>query len=84
MFYVDLLGYVAGTLTTVAYIPQVIKTHTSKSTKDLSLLWLAVLDVGLAAWAAYGVALASYPLIITNLVPMSMVTYLAYLKLRLG
>ncbi|MCL5239241.1 MAG: SemiSWEET transporter [Candidatus Marsarchaeota archaeon] len=80
----SLLGYGAGILITVAYVPQVVRAYRSKSTKDLSKLWLVILVVGDLAWLAYGVALASLPLIASNGVLLVLTAALLAMKLRYG
>ena len=82
--YVDIVGFVAGALTAFAYVPQVIKSMRSKSTKDLSLWWIAISVVGPALWEIYGLVILSYPLIFTNLVSLVMAMYMLYLKTKHG
>ncbi len=80
----SLLGYGAGILIAIAYVPQVVRAYRSKSTKDLSKLWLVILVVGDLAWLAYGVALASLPLIASNGVLLVLTAALLAMKLRYG
>jgi MtN3 and saliva related transmembrane protein len=49
---VTILGLIAGFLTTVSSIPQVIKTFKTRHTKDLSLAWIVLFAFGLSAWLA--------------------------------
>jgi len=51
----ELLGFVAGCLTLLTYVPQAIKTITTKKTRDLSLLTLILLSSGALAWVIYGI-----------------------------
>ncbi len=53
MYYLVILGLVAGFLTTMAYVPQVIKALKTKSMKDLSMLWLLTAEFG----AYYGLSM---------------------------
>ncbi|MEO5372673.1 MAG: SemiSWEET transporter [Alphaproteobacteria bacterium] len=66
----DILGYVAGTLTTVAFLPQVVKTWRSRSARDLSLVMLLTFTVGVALWIVYGVMIHRWPVIIPNIVTL--------------
>ena len=84
MNYVEIIGFVAGALTTLAYVPQVIKTAHSKSAKDLSLAWIGISVIGLALWEIYGLVILSYPLIITNIISLALALYLMYLKMKHG
>lgn len=60
------LGLLAGTLTTVAFVPQVIRTWKSKSAKDLSLAMLGTFTAGVVCWMVYGVMIDSLPIILAN------------------
>jgi len=63
---VELLGYVAATLTTIAFIPQAWKTITTKRTKDISIYMYILLNVGIVCWLVYGLKLGSKPIIWAN------------------
>lgn len=68
MDYVTLLGFVAATLTMTAFLPQVIQTWRTKSTKDISLGMFIIFCIGTLAWLAYGILIKALPVIITNIV----------------
>ena len=68
MSYVIVLGLIAGTLTSLAFFPQVVKAWKSKSTKDVSLGTLALMCTGVFLWVIYGIYISSLPLIATNVV----------------
>ncbi len=80
----DLLGYVAGILTTVAFLPQVIKTFRTRSTKDISLLMWVLLFTGVLCWLVYGFLLRSGPVIVANGVTLVLVGAVLALKLKNG
>ncbi len=61
-----LIGYIAGILTTVAFLPQVIKTWKTRSAKDLSLGMFSLFCTGVALWLAYGIIVESWPIILAN------------------
>lgn len=69
---VQLVGFAAGTLTALALVPQVLKTWRTRSAADLSAAMLGAQIMGLALWIVYGVALGSLPMIVTNLVTLSL------------
>ena len=71
-FFTSNLGYFAGLLTTIAFIPQVVKIWTSKSTSDISLIMFIVFTFGVFLWLIYGVIIDDYALIITNFVTFSL------------
>ncbi|HLZ32607.1 MAG TPA: SemiSWEET transporter [Nitrospira sp.] len=79
---VDLLGYVAGALTTCAFWPQLQKTWTSKSAGDVSLGMLAIFTSGVGLWLLYGFMLDAWPIILTNAVTLLLTGAILALKLR--
>lgn len=76
------LGFIAGALTTVSFVPQVIKTWRSRSTADISLGMFALFCAGLVLWTAYGVALQSLPIVVWNGVTLVLAGTILALKLR--
>lgn len=64
------LGIAAGTLTTAALVPQVLKTWRSRSADDLSLGMLLIFSLGVALWAVYGVLVGAMPVIVSNAVTL--------------
>ena len=66
MPYAEILGLIAGFFTTVAYVPQAIKAFKTKSTKDLSILWLSIAGFGATLWIFYGFSIGSIPIIVWN------------------
>lgn len=80
----QLLGLVAGTFTTAAFVPQVIKTWRSKSTRDISLGMFAVFSAGLVLWLFYGAMIDAWPIIIANAITLVMSLTILYFKLRYG
>ena len=80
----DFLGYFAGVLTTVAFLPQVIKALRTRSTKDISLSMWVLLFTGIACWLIYGFLLGSGPVIVANAVTLVLVGTVLALKLING
>jgi MtN3 and saliva related transmembrane protein len=76
------LGLLAGSLTTLAFLPQVIKTWKSRSAKDLSLGMFLIFTVGVALWLAYGVLIQDVPVIAANVVTLILASTLLFFKLR--
>ena len=77
-----LLGYLAAFLTTLSFLPQVLRTWRSGSARDLSLSMLLLFLAGLLLWLAYGVIRADPPLIAANGVTAGLVASLLGFKLR--
>jgi MtN3 and saliva related transmembrane protein len=78
---VQTLGFVAGTLTAVAFLPQVIKTWRTRSAGDLSTSMLLAQSFGVALWIVYGVAIGSLPVIISNVVTLTLTLLLLAFKI---
>ncbi|HYQ47836.1 MAG TPA: SemiSWEET transporter [Thermodesulfovibrionales bacterium] len=81
---VTLLGMAAGTLTTVSFLPQVIKTWKTRSTKDISAGMFLLFCTGIFLWILYGFAISSPPVIVTNIVTLILAFIILVLKLRNG
>jgi len=67
-----IIGSTAAILTMFAFIPQIIKAATTKSVKDISLLTLCQLSLGVILWIAYGVHLNDYVIITANSVTLAL------------
>ena len=78
----EYFGYLAGALTTVCYIPQVIRVFRLKSTREISLLFTILLLIGVAIWLVYGILLSLVPMILWNSVGGVVVATLLYAKLK--
>ena len=78
------LGAAAATLTTISFVPQALKAIRSRETRGISLLMYAVFTLGIAFWFAYGVALGSWPMIVSNAITFALAATILVLKLRFG
>jgi MtN3 and saliva related transmembrane protein len=77
----EVIGYCAGTLTTIAFLPQVIRTWRSGG-HALSGLMLALFGTGVSLWFVYGLLRMSRPIMIANGVTDLQVLVILVLKLR--
>ena len=66
--YIDLFGFLAALLTTIAFLPQLYKTWKTKSADDVSLSMLILFIVGLLCWIIYGLKINSIPILVANIV----------------
>jgi MtN3 and saliva related transmembrane protein len=78
----QLVGTLAATLTTLAFVPQVLRAWRTKSVADLSIGMLVAFTTGVALWTVYGIALGELPIIIANAVTFVLALILLSLKLR--
>lgn len=76
------VGTLAGILTTIAFIPQVLKTWKTKSAQDISLLMFLLFSSGVLLWLIYGVLLKAIPIIIANGITLSLSASILVLKVR--
>ncbi|SDD84768.1 MtN3 and saliva related transmembrane protein [Pricia antarctica] len=82
MDYIEILGLVAATLTTAAFLPQVFKTWQQKSTKDISLTMYLVMFVGVVLWCMYGILIESFPVTLANALTALLLFTMLLLKLK--
>lgn len=64
----EVIGILAGALSCTTFLPQVIKTWKSKSTKDVSLTMFLIAALGTTLWLVYGILINSISIIGTNIV----------------
>ncbi len=81
---VDLIGAVAGVLTTAAFIPQVWRIWTTRSARDLSLTMYLTFTSGVALWFVYGLELGAWPIIACNGLTLLLAGTVLAMKLRFG
>jgi MtN3 and saliva related transmembrane protein len=79
-----ILGLAAGTLTTVAFIPQLAKAWASKSTGDLSWGMVLTFSMGVLLWLIYGIWIDSLPVILANTVTLLFQIGILSLKIKYG
>lgn len=62
------VGFAAGCITVVSFIPQVLRVWRTRRTEDLSLGAFALLMSGTGLWLLYGILTRDGPVIVTNAV----------------
>jgi MtN3 and saliva related transmembrane protein len=80
--WIEVVGLVAGTLTTLSFLPQAVKVWRSRSTHDISLLMFGLMLIGTALWLTYGILLRSPALILANGASLLLVAWIGWFKLR--
>jgi MtN3 and saliva related transmembrane protein len=81
---IDLLGIVAGALTTAAFVPQAWRVWKTRSTRDLSLPMYAIFTTGVALWLVYGIQIGSLPVVASNAVTLLLAAAVLAMKLKYG
>lgn len=82
--WIDAIGLLAGLLTTIAFVPQVVRTRTTGSARDFSLPMLLLFVGGVSLWLTFGVLTGSLPLILSNVATLLLASYILAVKLRRG
>lgn len=77
-----ILGLVAGFLTTIAFVPQVVKTWRTKSARDLSLVMFSLFCAGVFLWMIYGFMINELPVILWNIITLMLALIILFFKLR--
>lgn len=76
------VGIFAASLTTIAFLPQAIKTWRTKSTDDLSPLLFILFCIGVIGWFTYGVLLKDIIMIIGNTITIMLAGSILYFIIR--
>lgn len=79
-----LIGLLAGTLTTLSFVPQVMKAWRTRSLADFSLSMLVTFALGVSLWVVYGVMAGGAPVVVANAVTLALALALLVMKLRFG
>jgi MtN3 and saliva related transmembrane protein len=79
---VNLLGLIAGALTSFGFFPQLVKTWRTKSAKDVSLWMYLISCTGILLWLIYGLIISSAPLIAANTVTLLIASAILLLKIK--
>ncbi|MBF0325635.1 MAG: SemiSWEET transporter [Alphaproteobacteria bacterium] len=81
MTLIDVVGTIAATLTTIAFLPQVIKTWRTRRTRDISTSMWSLFSAGVALWLVYGLLLTAWPIIIANILTLVLAGIVLGIKL---
>ncbi|MBP9792185.1 MAG: hypothetical protein KBC27_03130 [Rickettsiales bacterium] len=79
---ITIIGFLAGLTSTISLLPQIYKTYTSKTTRDLSAIMLINFALCSLLWIIYGFLTNSMSVTITNIVMLICSVILVYFKLR--
>jgi MtN3 and saliva related transmembrane protein len=82
MTHTDIVGAVAATLTTLAFIPQAHKVLVSKDTRSLSLVMYLIFTTGVLLWGVYGYLRGDWLIIAANSINAVLCTAILIMKLR--
>ena len=77
-----IVGFIAGALTTFAFVPQVVHSYQRRSMQGVSWGMLISFTTGVTLWLVYGLYLHAWPIILANAVTLSLQVPLIVMKLR--
>ncbi len=78
----QIIGLLAGTITSITFLPQVIRIWKTRSAKDLSMLMLTLLIIGTSLWFSYGLMMKDIAIIYTNSMVLAMSLVMMFFKLK--
>ena len=81
---VTVVGLLAGFFTTLAFLPQVMKTLRTRHTADISLGMFSIFTLGCCLWLLYGILDRDIAIILPNAVTIALSTIILSCKLRYG
>jgi MtN3 and saliva related transmembrane protein len=83
-FLADLIGSLAATLTTAAFIPQAWMTWKKRHADGVSLGMYSIFATGVALWLIYGILIMAWPVIIANILTLALTLFILIMKIKFG
>ncbi len=78
----EIIGIIAGVLTTASFIPQVIKIIKTNDTKSISFWMYAMFASGVLMWLIYGFLINSFSIILANSITLPLALIILYKKVK--
>jgi MtN3 and saliva related transmembrane protein len=63
----EILGLIAGAITSIGYLPQIYKGYKTKKLNDVSYFMPGILDIGMLLWLFYGIISNAFAVIVANI-----------------
>jgi MtN3 and saliva related transmembrane protein len=77
----QVLGYIAATSTTIAFVPQMISIFKTRDTRSISLGMYLIFVFGVICWLAYGIYKVDWPIIVANAVSVVLSSIILVFKI---
>jgi len=77
-----ILGYLAATLTTVAFLPQVIRLYKTKNTEAISVWMYSIFSAGVFLWLIYGCIIEAWPIVVANAITLLLSLCILWMKIN--
>ncbi len=79
--HVELIGYCAAFLTTIAFVPQALQSWRTRDLSGISLGMYSLFTAGVGLWLVYGLIIEKWPLILANALTFALALSILFLKL---
>ena len=79
---IEIIGYCAAFLTTIAFLPQAIRSWRTRDLSGISLGMYSLFTLGVGLWLVYGLIIEKWPLILANTLTFILALGILLLKLR--
>jgi MtN3 and saliva related transmembrane protein len=79
-----IVGFIAAILTTVAFVPQIIRVWRTRSADDISLGMYTLFTLGVVLWLVYGILIDSWPIIFANCITLLLAGAVLIMKVKFG
>jgi MtN3 and saliva related transmembrane protein len=81
-YQVEIIGYCAAFLTTIAFLPQAIHSWRTRDLTGISVGMYSLFTAGVGLWLIYGLIIEKWPLILANALTFALALSILLLKLR--
>jgi len=81
-FNIEIIGFIAATLTTTSFVPQVFRVWKTKEVEDISFMMYLSMFFGVSLWFYYGFLINSISMMIANIISAFLVLSILYFKRR--
>lgn len=81
-YLLEVFGLIAGIITSIGFIPQIIRGYRTKKLNDVSYYMPIVLSTGMTMWFIYGFLKEALAVIIANIIGVSCNIILIIMKKR--
>ncbi len=78
--YQETLGFIAAILSSISFLPQLIKIWRFRSVKDISTWMYVIYTFSVILWLIYGIIIKSEPLILAEILTLILVSAILTMK----
>ena len=78
----EIVGFIAASLTTVSFVPQVWHTFRTRDVSGISLGMYSCFTLGVLLWLVYGLLVEAWPVVVANAITLALAAAILVMKLR--